>query len=69
MYRCSIHGDGHRRRLPAGPSDAQIMAPIEQATDEAAKISRRQAERRGLADNGQTTDDVGSLRGKRKAES
>jgi hypothetical protein len=54
----------------AGASDAEIMAQIEHATGEAAKIYRRQAQRRGLADNGQAkVDNVIDHRAKRKAES
>lgn len=52
-----------------GASDAEIMAQIEHATDKAVKIYRRQAKRRGLADNGQAKiGNVVDLRTKRKAE-
>jgi hypothetical protein len=36
----------------AGASDAQIMLQLEHATDRAAKIYRRQADRRKMADAG-----------------
>lgn len=68
----TLHGLRHARGVElamAGASDAEIMAQIEHATDKAAKIYRRQAERRGLADNGQAKiDNVIDLRAKRKAE-
>jgi hypothetical protein len=45
------------------------MSQLEHATDRAAKIYRRQAERRGLADNGQAkVDRVIDIRAKRKAQ-
>jgi len=37
----------------AGASDAEIMSQLEHATDRAARIYRRQAERKRLADSGQ----------------
>lgn len=68
----TLHGLRHARGVElamAGASDAEIMAQIEHATDKAAKIYRRQAQRRGLADNGQAkVDNVIDLRAKRKAE-
>lgn len=52
----SPHGWRHARGVElalAGASDAEIMAQLEHTTDRAAKIYRRQAERRRLADSGQ----------------
>lgn len=68
----TLHGLRHARGVElamAGASDAEIMAQIEHATDKAARIYRRQAERRGLADNGQAkVDNVIDIRAKRKAQ-
>ncbi|MDU0343941.1 tyrosine-type recombinase/integrase [Bosea rubneri] len=64
----TLHGLRHARGVElamAGASDAEIMAQIEHAKDKAAKIYRRQAERRGLADNGQSKiDNIIDLRAK-----
>ena len=64
----TIHGLRHSRGVElaqAGASDAEIMAQLEHATDRAAKIYRRQAERRKLADAGQDrVDNVVKLRAK-----
>jgi integrase len=64
----TIHGLRHSRGVElaqAGASDAEIMAQLEHATDRAAKIYRRQAERRKLADAGQDrVDNVVRLRAK-----
>lgn len=52
----TIHGLRHARGVElalAGASDAEIMSQLEHATDRAAKIYRRQAERRKLADAAQ----------------
>jgi integrase len=52
----SLHGLRHSRGVElaeAGASDAEIMSQLEHATDRAARIYRRQAERRRLADSGQ----------------
>lgn len=52
----------------AGGSDAEIMSQLEHATDRAAKIYRRQADRRRMADGAQDRVDKGvSLREARKA--
>lgn len=65
------HGLRHARGVElamAGASDAEIMAQLEHATTHAAKIYRRQAERRRLADAGQDrVDTVVQLKAKRKA--
>lgn len=56
----TIHGLRHARGVElamAGASDAEIMAQLEHATDRAAKIYRRQADRRKLADQGQARVD------------
>lgn len=62
----TIHGLRHARGVElalAGASDAEIMSQLEHATDRAAKIYRRQAERRKLADAAQTkVDKVVKLR-------
>lgn len=62
----TLHGLRHARGVElalAGASDAEIMAQLEHATDRAAKIYRRQAERRRMADAGQDRiDNVVSLR-------
>ncbi len=50
----------------AGASDAEMMSQLEHATDRAARIYRRQAERRRLADSGQDKiDTVIALRGRK----
>lgn len=71
----TIHGLRHARGVEiayAGGSDAEIMAQLEHATDRQAKIYRRQADRRRLADAGQKrVDNVVGLRkarAKRQAE-
>lgn len=68
----TIHGLRHARGVElalAGASDAEIMSQLEHATDRAAKIYRRQAERRKLADAAQTKiDKVVRLRDLRKPE-
>lgn len=68
----TIHGLRHSRGVElalAGASDAEIMSQLEHATDRAAKIYRRQADRRRLADAGQDrVDSVVALRERRKAE-
>lgn len=65
----TIHGLRHARGVEiayAGGSDAEIMAQLEHATDRQAKVYRRQADRRRLADAGQKRiDNVVGLR-KRK---
>lgn len=67
----SLHGLRHFRGLELaynGASDAEIMAQLEHATDRAAKIYRRQAERRTLADAGQTRlDNVVKLKAAKAA--
>lgn len=66
-----IHGLRHARGVEiamAGGSDAEIMSQLEHATDRAAKIYRRQADRRRMADGAQDrVDKVVSLRAARKA--
>lgn len=57
-----IHGLHHARGVDtamAGGSDAEIMSQLEHATDRAAKIYRRQADRRRLADGAQDRVDKG----------
>jgi hypothetical protein len=52
----SWHGLRHARGVElarAGASDAEIMSQLEQASEAAARIYRRQAERRRMADSGQ----------------
>jgi integrase len=52
----TIHGLRHARGVEiayAGGSDAEIMAQLEHSTDRQAKVYRRQADRRRLADAGQ----------------
>ncbi|MDB5433274.1 MAG: integrase family protein [Caulobacter sp.] len=60
-----LHGLRHARGVElaeGGATDAEIMAQLEHATDRAAKIYRRQAKRRKLADAGQDkVDNVTSL--------
>ncbi|MFY0398960.1 site-specific integrase [Brevundimonas naejangsanensis] len=67
-----IHGMRHARGVElamAGASDAQIMSQLEHATDRAAKIYRRQADRRKMADAGQDKiDNVVKLKAARKAK-
>jgi len=67
----TIHGLRHARGVElaqAGASDAEIMSQLEHATDRQAKIYRRQADRRKLADAGQDrVDNVVSLLAKRAA--
>jgi hypothetical protein len=67
-----IHGLRHARGVEiamAGGSDAEIMSQLEHATDRAAKIYRRQADRRRMADGAQDrVDKVVSLRAARKAK-
>lgn len=62
----TIHGLRHARGVElalAGASDAEIMSQLEHATDRAAKIYRRQADRRKLADSAQErVDNVVTLR-------
>lgn len=56
----TIHGLRHARGVElalAGASNAKIMSQLEHATDRAAKIYRRQAERRKLADAAQSKID------------
>lgn len=67
-----IHGLRHARGVEiamAGGSDAEIMSQLEHATDRAAKIYRRQADRRRMADGAQDRiDRVVSLREARKTQ-
>lgn len=67
----TIHGLRHARGVElamAGASDAEIMSDLAQATDRAAKIYRRQADRRKLADQAQAkVDNVVRLRTKKAA--
>ena len=67
-----IHGMRHARGVElamAGASDAQIMSQLEHASDRAAKIYRRQADRRKMADAGQDKiDNVVKLKAARKAK-
>lgn len=62
----TIHGLRHARGVElaiAGASDAEIMSQLEHSTDRQAKIYRRQADRRQLADAGQKRiDNVVKLR-------
>lgn len=64
------HGLRHARGLElayAGASDAEIMAQLEHTTERAARIYRRQAERRRMADSGQDrVDNVVALKAERK---
>ena len=68
----SLHGLRHSRGVElalAGASDAEIMSQLEHATAHAAKIYRRQASRRQMADAGQDrVDKVISLRARREAQ-
>ncbi|KIC56993.1 integrase [Brevundimonas nasdae] len=67
------HGLRHARGLElayAGASDAEIMAQLEHTTERAARIYRRQAERRRMADSGQDrVDNVVALKAERKRSS
>lgn len=67
----TIHGLRHARGVElalSGASDAEIMSQLEHATDRQAKIYRRQADRRKLADAGQRrVDNVVDLRKTRAA--
>lgn len=69
----SLHGLRHARGVElaeAGAGDAQIMAQLEHATDHAARIYRRQAQRRKLARSGQELIDEKRKRtGPKKAAS
>lgn len=69
----SPHGLRHARGLElahAGASDAEIMAQLEHSSERAAKIYRRQAERRRMADSGQDrVDNVVAIRAQRKQSS
>lgn len=62
----TIHGLRHARGVElaeAGASDAEIMSQLEHATDRQAKIYRRQADRKKLADAGQDrVDNVVTLK-------
>jgi hypothetical protein len=56
-----IHGLRHARGVElalSGASDAEIMSQLEHTTDRAAKIYRRQADRRRMADAAQTRVDT-----------
>ncbi|WP_419252859.1 tyrosine-type recombinase/integrase [Caulobacter sp. ErkDOM-YI] len=68
----TIHGLRHSRGVElaqAGASDAEIMSQLEHATDRAAKIYRRQADRRRMADAGQDrVDKVVSIRARQAAK-
>lgn len=65
----TLHGLRHTRGVElanAGASDAEIMTQLEHKTEAAAKIYRRQAMRREMADNGQDkVDNVIELRARR----
>lgn len=67
----TIHGLRHSRGVElalAGASDGEIMSQLEHATDRAAKIYRRQADRRKMADAAQTrVDTVVTLRENQKS--
>ncbi|ADL00663.1 tyrosine-type recombinase/integrase [Brevundimonas subvibrioides] len=67
----TIHGLRHARGVElaeAGASDAEIMAQLEHASDAAAKIYRRQAQRRKMADAGQDRiDNVVKLKARQAA--
>lgn len=67
----TIHGLRHSRGVElamAGASDAEIMSQLEHATERAAKIYRRQADRRRMADSAQDrVDNVIQLRKKNAA--
>ena len=69
----SPHGLRHARGLElayAGASDAEIMAQLEHSSERAAKIYRRQAERRRMADSGQDrVDNVVAIKAQRKRSS
>lgn len=67
----TIHGLRHSRGVELaynGASDAEIMAQLEHATDHQARIYRRQADRRRLADAAQDkVDNVVRLRARARA--
>lgn len=67
----TLHGLRHARGVElamAGASDAEIMSQLEHASDAAARIYRRQAQRRDLADAGQDrVDAVVQLAERRRA--
>jgi integrase len=65
----TLHGLRHSRGVElaeSGASDAEIMAQLEHATERAAKIYRRQAQRRRLADSAQDRVDNVTKLPKRK---
>jgi hypothetical protein len=66
----TIHGLRHASGVelaPSGTSDAEIMGQLEHATDRAAKIYRRQADRRRFVDSAQDRiDAVINLQDKRR---
>ena len=68
-----LHGLRHSRGVElahAGSSDAEMMSQLEHLTDRAAKIYRKQADRRKLADHAQDrVDNVVDIRKKQKASS
>lgn len=68
----TFHGLRHARGVElamAGASDSEIMSQLEHATESAAKIYRRQANRRRLADAAQDKiDNVINLRARAKAK-
>lgn len=68
----TIHGLRHARGVElalAGASDSEIMSQLEQASEAAAKIYRRQAERRKMADSAQDKiDNVIKLRTRKSAK-
>lgn len=65
----TIHGLRHSRGVElalAGASDGEIMSQLDHATDRAAKIYRRQADRRKMADSAQRrVDGVVKLRNRK----
>ncbi len=64
----TIHGLRHSRGVElalAGASDGEIMSQLEHATDRAAKIYRRQADRRTMADAAQDRIDTRIVKLKR----
>lgn len=68
----TLHGLRHARGVElalAGASDSEIMSQLEQASEAAAKIYRRQANRRKMADAAQDKiDNVITLRRSAKAK-
>ncbi|WP_292038666.1 MULTISPECIES: site-specific integrase [unclassified Brevundimonas] len=68
----TLHGLRHARGVElalAGASDSEIMSQLEQASEAAAKIYRRQANRRRMADAAQDKiDNVVSLKAKKRAQ-